>query len=186
MKMAKPQHTGEDDLEKALANIHRASIMTLFHDLFDAKPTPSQTPPLKLHDANGSDFKRLLEKSRTKRYQQQWCTSKQPMYHQENFISSPHTQTTRPSLDSAHENWRCTQECAFRTDGSEETIFERIVDGVPIETLHHVLYPDGTVKHIQKQMTPSSSVSSALSSMSQDSNESAPNPVLKRAWKTIF
>ncbi|CAO3624945.1 unnamed protein product [Cunninghamella blakesleeana] len=165
-------------------------------------------PALKLHDFGGSDFKRLAERSRQNRLslQQQQIQQQQYEYLKSTLLnedrqsviqhppsppSSPIPNKISPMVDhsknekhSVEKDWKCTQECVYRTDGSEETIYQKFDNGIPVETLHYVNYPDGTTKQIKKPtMVSSSSIGSSLSSLSEESTEKGP---LRRFWHRIF
>ncbi|KAI9306087.1 hypothetical protein BJ944DRAFT_264120, partial [Cunninghamella echinulata] len=176
------------------------------------QPSSMNSPPpaLKLHDFGGSDFKRLAERSRQNRLSLQVQQKQQQQYE---YLKTAYTTEDRhtipssspspppssnnnkiaPMMDTNHNNdkklvdndWKCTQECIYRTDGSEETIYQKFNNGVPTETLHYVNYPDGTIKQIKKPtIVPSSSVGSSLSSLSQESS-SEKGPI-RRFWHRIF
>ncbi|ORZ17979.1 hypothetical protein BCR42DRAFT_450504 [Absidia repens] len=169
--------------------------------------TAAGPPPLKLHDFGGSDFVRLAEKSRRNRL----ATSKSqeptgyglgklnaplspgngsPHYigtsgevnslAVENQSAMKQTQQSPPNNDR-----KCTQECVFKKDGSEETVYQKFHNGQATEVLHHMHSPEGTINDINKPtITSSTSVASSLSSTAHDTTSTS-SP-FKRLWHLVF
>ncbi|KAI8092763.1 uncharacterized protein BX664DRAFT_328079 [Halteromyces radiatus] len=92
--------------------------------------------------------------------------------------------TNHRHSSSLGKDWKCTQECVFRTDGSEETIYQKSNDGVATETIHHIVYPDGTIKNIKRPIIVSSpSTTSSLSSLDDSTYTTSP---FTRLWRLVF